>query len=47
LIPWHEPRFGLQDRTGITVEIKQDASGQAQEIALYTAGSAQVWSRKK
>jgi hypothetical protein len=31
------PWFGLQDRTGITAEIKQDASGQAQEIALRPA----------
>jgi CubicO group peptidase (beta-lactamase class C family) len=46
LIPRHGTRFDLQDATGVTLEFKQDASGKAQEVVVYTPDSAVVVPRK-
>jgi len=47
LIPRHGTRFDVQDVTGITLEFKQDAAGQAQEVVVYTDGSAFAVPRKR
>lgn len=47
LIPRHGTRFDVQDLTGITLEFKQDASGQTQEVVVYTPDSALAVPRKK
>ena len=47
LIPRHGTRFDLQDLNGVTLEFKQDSSGLAQEIVVYTPDSAFVVPRKK
>jgi CubicO group peptidase (beta-lactamase class C family) len=47
LIPRHGTRFDVQDLTGITLEFKQDAAGQAQEVVIYTPDSAFAVPRKK
>ncbi len=47
LIPRHGTRFDVQDMTGITLEFKQDASGQTQEVVVYTPDSAFAVPRRK
>ena len=47
LIPRHGTRFDVQDLTGITLEFKQDAAGQGQEVVVYTPDSALVIPKKK
>jgi CubicO group peptidase (beta-lactamase class C family) len=47
LIPRHGTRFDVQDLNGVTLEFKPDASGQAQEVVVYTPDSVFVVPRKK
>ena len=47
LIPRHGTRFDVQDLTGVTLEFKQDSAGQAQEVVLFTPGSASAMPRKR
>jgi len=47
LIPRHGTRFDVQDLTGVTVEFKHDASGQVQELVMFTPGSARTMPKKK
>jgi hypothetical protein len=47
LIPRHGTRFDVDEQTGVTLEFKLDASGQAQEMVIYTPDSAFAVPRKK
>jgi hypothetical protein len=47
LIPRHGTRFDIQDLNGITLEFKQDAAGQAQEIVVFTPDTTFAVPRKK
>lgn len=47
LIPRRGTRFDVQDMTGVTLEFKQDASGQVQEVVVYTPDSVTAIPRKK
>jgi CubicO group peptidase (beta-lactamase class C family) len=47
LIPKHGTRFDVDELTGVTLEFKLEASGQAKEVVIYTPDSAQVAPRKK
>jgi CubicO group peptidase (beta-lactamase class C family) len=47
LIPRHGTRFDVQDLTGVTLEFKQDAGGQVQEVVVYTPDSSFVVPKKK
>ncbi len=47
LIPRHGTRFDVDEETGVTLEFKLDASGQAQELVIYTPDSAFAVPRKK
>ncbi|HYM12864.1 MAG TPA: serine hydrolase [Bryobacterales bacterium] len=47
LIPRHGTRFDVEGLTGVTLEFKADASGQAQEVVVYTPDSVSVVPRKK
>jgi hypothetical protein len=47
LIPKHGTRFDVDELTGVTLEFKLDASGQAQEMVFYTPDSAFAVPRKK
>ena len=47
LTPRHGTRFDVQDVTGMTLEFKQDAAGQAQEVVVYTSGSVFAVPRKR
>jgi len=47
LIPRHGTRFDVQDLTGVTVEFKQDAAGQVQEVVVYAPDSTFVVPKKK
>jgi len=47
LIPRQGTRFDVQDLTGVTLEFKLDASGQASEVVIYSPDSASVIPRKK
>jgi len=47
LVPRHGTRFDVQDMNGVTLEFKQDANGQVQEVVIYTPDSALVIPKKK
>jgi hypothetical protein len=47
LIPRHGTRFDVDELTGVTLEFKLDASGQAQETVIYTPDSVSAVPRKK
>ena len=47
LIPRHGTRFDVNEQTGVTLEFKLDASGQAQEMVIYTPDSVLAVPRKK
>jgi len=47
LIPRRGTRFDIKGLNGISVEFKQDSSGQTQEVVLYTPDSVSVIKKKK
>jgi hypothetical protein len=47
LVPRHGTRFDVQDMNGVTLEFKQDATGQVQEVVVYTPDSALVIPKKR
>jgi hypothetical protein len=47
LIPRQGTRFDIQDLTGTTLEFKQNAAGETQEVVVYTPDLAFVVPRKK
>jgi hypothetical protein len=47
LIPRHGTRFDVQDLNGVTLEFKQDATGQVQEVVVYTPDSALAIPKRK
>jgi CubicO group peptidase (beta-lactamase class C family) len=46
LIPRHGTRFDLQDLSGVSIEFKQDSTGKAQELVLYSPRGVSVFKKK-